>query len=132
MATFFRGISFPLFKIVATGIGAVPLSFILEACVTFTALAWIRVAGKRRHSLAYLVRPAHLRHDGILATLLIGGTLFSNYVIRGMSVFLLSLLGNLQSIVTLFLSIWTHQEKRSRKQQVGIALVFLSIAAARL
>ena len=49
-----------------------------------------------------------------------------------MSVFLLSLLGNLQFIVTLSLSIWIHQEKRSRKQQVGIARVFRSIAAARL
>lgn len=132
MATFFWGITYPLFKVYAPSIGAVPLSFILETCVSFAALIWINVSVKSKYSLKELIRLEQLKHYTILGTLLIGGTLFSNIAIQKISVLHLSIVNNLQFIVAVLLSVLLYKERLSSKQLFGIVFIFLSILMTQL
>ncbi len=126
LATFFWGITYPLFKFVSPRIGAIPLSFILESAVTVFAIIW--ALGKRESiSIRQVLSFESLKHYVVLAGLLIGGTLFFNLAIQNLSVLTLNLLSNLQIVVSVLIGILVFKEKLNRRQFIGILLIFLSI-----
>ncbi len=126
LATFFWGITYPLFKFVSPGIGAIPLSFILEAAVTVSAIIWA-LGKKERINIRQVLSFESLKHYVVLAGLLIGGTLFFNLAIQNLSVLTLNLLSNLQIVVAVLIGILVFKEKLNQRQFIGIALIFLSI-----
>lgn len=126
LATFFWGITYPLFKFVSPIVGAIPLSFILEFSVTIAAIIWAII--QRKHlNLFKLLSKDHIKHYIVLAMLLIGGTLFFNLAVQSLPVLLLNILSNLQLVVSLLLGIWIYQERLNYKQFIGIILIFISI-----
>lgn len=126
LATFFWGITYPLFKFVSPSIGAIPLSFILEAAVTVSAIIWA-LGKKERINIRQVLSFESLKHYVVLAGLLIGGTLFFNLAIQNLSVLTLNLLSNLQIVVAVLIGILVFKEKLNQRQFIGIALIFLSI-----
>lgn len=125
LASFFWGITYPLFKFVSPAIGAIPLSFILETCVTCSAIVWALSKSKNAVISKYL-KPKLFKHYLILATLLIGGTLFFNLAIQNISVLSLNILSNLQIVVAVSIGLWVYKETVNRKQITGIILILLS------
>lgn len=126
LATFFWGITYPLFKFVSPSIGAIPLSFILEAAVTVSAIIWA-LGKKERINIRQVLSFESLKHYVVLAGLLIGGTLFFNLAIQNLSVLTLNLLSNLQIVVAVLIGILVFKEKLNQRQFIGIAFIFLSI-----
>ncbi|MCK9291863.1 MAG: GRP family sugar transporter [Bacteroidales bacterium] len=126
LATFFWGITYPLFKFVSPIIGALPLSFILEFSVTISALIWA-ISKKKSIALQQLLSIKNLTHYFVLAGLLIGGTLFFNLAIQSLSVLTLNILSNLQLVVSVLIGIVVFKEKLSQKQLSGIILILISI-----
>lgn len=134
LASLFWGVTYPLFKIVSPSIGALPLSFIMESCVSFMAFFWVILSPKntlQKSDSLPLFGNIQLRHYAVLAVLLIGGTLFFNLAIQNISVLKLNLVGNFQYIVSIFLAIAFYKESLTIQQIIGILLIFLSIAAAQ-
>lgn len=134
LASLFWGVTYPLFKFVSPSIGALPLSFILESCVSFMAFFWVVLSKKnirQKSDSLPLFGKIQLRHYTVLALLLIGGTLFFNLAIQNLSVFKLNLIGNFQCIVSIFLAIAFYKERLSMQQILGILLIFLSIASTQ-
>lgn len=130
LASFFWGISYPLFKFASPAVGALPLSFILEAAVTLTSLIWIATSSDKI-SVSELLHKRLLKHYGILSLLLVGGTLFFNLAIQQISVLKLDLLSNFQIVVSIVLGILIYREKLTKQQIIGIALILLSIALSQ-
>lgn len=126
LASFFWGITYPLFKFVSPVVGAIPLSFILELCVTISAIIWAFIQNKNINLLNLLTKQ-HSKHYIILAMLLIGGTLFFNLAIQNLSVLSLNILANLQLVVSLVIGILIYKEHLKHKQLIGIILIFISI-----
>lgn len=134
LASLFWGVTYPLFKFVSPSIGALPLSFILESCVSFMAFFWVILSKKnirQKSDSLPLFGKIQLRHYTVLALLLIGGTLFFNLAIQNLSVFKLNLIGNFQCIVSIFLATDFYKERLSTQQILGILLIFLSIASTQ-
>ena len=127
LASLFWGVTYPLFKFLSPTIGVLPLSFILESCVTLMAMFWALNSKKNRNPKP-LFGKVQLRHYLVLALLLIGGTLFFNLAIQNLSVFNLNLIGNFQYIVSIALAIFIYSEQLAKHQIFGIFLIFLSIA----
>jgi len=68
LASFFWGVTYPLFKFASPAVGALPLSFILETAVTLTALVWITTS-RDKITVTQLLHKKLLKHYGILALL---------------------------------------------------------------
>ena len=130
LASFFWGITYPLFKFASPAVGALPLSFILEAAVTLIALIWITTSSNKV-SISELLHKRLLKHYGVLSLLLVGGTLFFNLAILQISVLNLDLLSNFQIVVSIVLGILIYREKLAKQQMIGIALILLSIAISQ-
>lgn len=130
LASFFWGITYPLFKFASPAVGALPLSFILETAVTLTSLIWIATSSDKI-SVSELLHKRLLKHYGILSFLLVGGTLFFNLAIQQISVLKLDLLSNFQIVVSIVLGIFIYREKLTKQQIIGIALILLSIALSQ-
>jgi drug/metabolite transporter (DMT)-like permease len=130
LASFFWGATYPLFKFASPAVGALPLSFILEATVTAVAFVWV-LTRKEKRSTVKLLSQAQLKHYGILALLLIGGTLFFNLAIQQVSVLSLNLIGNFQFVVSIVLGMLIYREKLTPRQFMGIALILLAIASTQ-
>ncbi len=126
LASFFWGITYPLFKFVSPIVGAIPLSFILEFCVTISAIIWALIQNKKI-LLSNLLTKEHIKHYIILAMLLIGGTLFFNLAIQRLTVLSLNILANLQLVVSLLIGFFVYKEHLRHKQIIGIILIFISI-----
>ncbi len=130
LASFFWGITYPLFKFASPAVGALPLSFILEAAVTLIALIWITTSSNKV-SISELLHTRLLKHYGVLSLLLVGGTLFFNLAILQISVLNLDILSNFQIVVSIVLGIFIYREKLTKQQMVGIALILLSIGLSQ-
>jgi drug/metabolite transporter (DMT)-like permease len=130
LASFFWGITYPLFKFASPAVGALPLSFILEAAVTLIALIWITTSSNKV-SISELLQTRLLKHYGVLSLLLVGGTLFFNLAILQISVLNLDILSNFQIVVSIVLGIIIYREKLTKQQMVGIALILLSIGLSQ-
>jgi drug/metabolite transporter (DMT)-like permease len=130
LASFFWGATYPLFKFASPAVGALPLSFILETAVTAVAFVWV-LTRKEKRSTVKLLSQAQLKHYGILAVLLIGGTLFFNLAIQQVSVLSLNLIGNFQFVVSILLGMLIYREKLTPRQFMGIALILLAIASTQ-
>lgn len=131
LASFFWGITYPLFKFVSPTIGAIPLSLILEGCVTFIACVRILLFGDKifsKDSVAF----RNLKHYLILTLLLVGGTFSFNVSIQTLSVLYLNLLGNLQMLISILIGVMFFREDLSRKQVFGILFIFASILVPQL
>jgi len=126
LASFFWGITYPLFKFASPAVGALPLSCLLEVSVTAVSVVWI-LFNTEKDAKAELLSGKKIRHYFVLAGLLIGGTLFFNLAIQQVTVLHLDIIGNLQLIVSLILSTLLHREKVGTKQILGIILILLSI-----
>ncbi len=134
LASLFWGVTYPLFKFVSPSIGALPLSFILESCVSVMAFFWVILSKKnirQKSDSLPLFGKIQLLHYTVLALLLIGGTLFFNLAIQHISVFKLNLVGNFQYIVSIFLAIAFYKERLSTQQILGLLLIFCSIASTQ-
>ena len=120
--------TYALFKFSASWIGAIPLAFILECCVTITAFVWMifskSVPSKKNEYLS----AKNIKHYFILATLLVGGTLFFNLAIQQIPVLVINILGNFTLIVSVSAGILFYKERLTIKQLAGIGLVIVSIA----
>ena len=130
MASFFWGITYPLFKFISPAVGAIPLSFILELSVTIVALIWT-LNGIKKGSESAILKAKQYRHYCILAFLLVGGTFFFNLSIQKVSVLQLNLIGNFQFIVSIMLSLWIYKERLTPIQLSGIGLIFFSLVCAQ-
>jgi len=130
IASFFWGITYPLFKFASPAVGALPLSFILEAAVTLTSLVWI-LTSANKVPINTLLHKKLLKHYAILSLLLVGGTLFFNLAIQQISVLNMDILSNFQLTVSIILGIIIYQEKLTKQQIAGIALILLSIAISQ-
>jgi drug/metabolite transporter (DMT)-like permease len=130
LASSFWGATYPLFKFSSPAIGALPLSFILETAVTVTALVWITTS-RRKISVTQLLHKKLLKHYGVLALLLVGGTLFFNLAIQQVSVLSLNILGNFQFVVSIVLGMLIYREKLTPRQFIGIGLILLAIASTQ-
>lgn len=130
LASFFWGVTYPLFKLVSPKIGAIPLSFILESCVTFSAVIWAFNSHANMH-IKQSLQPKLIKHYVILSVLLIGGTLFFNLAIQGLSVLTLNLLSNFQLITTIAIGFVFYKERITINQTLGIVLIFLSIVLSQ-
>jgi drug/metabolite transporter (DMT)-like permease len=126
LASFFWGITYPLFKFVSPILGAIPLAFILESCVTCSAIVWASTRNKP-NSIKPRLNSEYFKHAFVLACLLIGGTLFFNLAIQNLSVLSLNILGHLQLIVSVSIGIFFYREKLTLKQIIGISLILISI-----
>jgi drug/metabolite transporter (DMT)-like permease len=130
LASLFWGATYPLFKFASPAVGALPLSFILETAVTAVTLVWV-LTRQEKQPISKLLSPAQLKHYGILALLLIGGTIFFNLAIQQVSVLSLNLLGNFQFIVSIVLGILIYREKLTLGQFIGVSLILLAIASTQ-
>jgi len=126
LASFFWGITYPLFKFISPSVGAIPLSFILEGSVMIMAFLWILLSGEQI-KIKQLSNIKYLKHYIVLALLLIGGTLFFNLAIQKLSVFNLNIIGNLQFIVSVLLSILVYKENLSFIQKIGLLTILFSV-----
>ena len=127
LASLFWGTTYALFKYAALWLGAIPLAFILECCVTITALVWMLFSKsgslKKNEQLSVI----NIKHYLILAVLLVGGTLFFNLAIQQIPVLVINILGNFTLVVSIGAGILFYKEKLSAKQIAGVSLIIISI-----
>lgn len=132
LAAFFWGVTYALFKYPARWLGAVPLAFILESCVMITALIWNLSVAAKTHRITAIHSTRPFLHYGLLAVLLVGGTLFFNLAIQLVDVLLLNITGNLSIITSVLLGSLLLHEKMSSRQVAGVILIILSLLAVQL
>jgi len=126
LASFFWGITYPLFKVLSPRIGALPLSFTLELCVILMAFLWV-LTSKGDTDRGQFLRKTSWKHYLILGFLLINGTLFLNLSIQQLTVLNLNIIGNFQYVTSITLAMIIYREKLSFLQVTGIALILFSI-----
>lgn len=130
LASFFWGITYPLFKFVSPIIGAIPLSLILEACVTLITIIWVSLKPKTVFSKD-LVNGKNLKHYLILSVLLVSGTFSFNLAIQKLSVLSLNLISNVQILTSILIGVLFYKEILSKKQILGIILILISITISQ-
>lgn len=130
LASFFWGITYPLFKFVSPIIGAIPLSLILEACVTLIAIIWVSLKQEIVFSKD-LLNYKNLKHYLILSILLVSGTFSFNLAIQKLSVLSLNLISNVQILISILMGVLFYKEKLSKKQILGIILILISISISQ-
>ena len=127
LASLFWGTTYALFKFSASWLGAIPLAFLLEFCVTLIALTWMYFS-----KLGTLINKEQLSiknvfHYCILAALLFGGTLFFNLAIQQIPILVMNILGNFTLIISITMGILFYKEKLSINQIAGVSLLLSSI-----
>jgi len=127
LASIFWGVTYSLFKISASWIGAIPLAFLLESSVTIIAFFWIQFNAIENHKKWDRFSFMNIKHYCILSGLLIGGTLFFNLSIQRIPILVINILGNFTLITSILVGILFIKEKLSVKQIIGILLLLLSI-----
>jgi drug/metabolite transporter (DMT)-like permease len=132
LAAFFWGVTYALFKYPARWLGAVPLAFILETCVMITALVWNLVVAEKQYRFYAQKSLKPFFHYGLLAILLVGGTLFFNLAIQLVDVLLLNITGNLSILTAVLLGPVLLKEKINTKQALGIVLIIVSLLLVQL
>ena len=128
LASLVWGTTYALFKFAASWLGAIPLAFILECCVTITALVWIRFSKSGSIKKNGQLSVKNIKHYFILAALLVGGTLFFNLAIQQIPVLVINIFGNFTLVVSISAGIIFYKEKLTAKQAAGVILVVISIA----
>lgn len=128
LASLVWGTTYALFKLSASWIGAIPLAFILECCVTITAFVWMIFSKSLHFKKKEQLSAKNIKHYFILAALLVGGTLFFNLAIQQIPVLVINILGNFTLVVSILAGIFFYKEKLTVKQVAGISLVIISIA----
>jgi drug/metabolite transporter (DMT)-like permease len=128
LASLFWGTTYALFKFSASWLGAIPLAFILECCVTITAFIWIKFSKSRSFKRKEQLSAKNIKHYLILAALLVSGTLFFNLAIQQIPVLVINILGNFTLVVSISAGLLFYKEKITVKQIAGISLVVISIA----
>lgn len=123
-ASFFWGISYALFKVVLTWVGAIQLAFILELTVAIMSFAWIIL---KKPKVNKIFSKTNLTHYIILAILLVGGTLFFNLAVQKIPILIINFFGNFTLIVSILLGILFYKEKLTIKQVVGVVLLVIAI-----
>jgi drug/metabolite transporter (DMT)-like permease len=127
MASFFWGISYTLFKFTVAWLGVIPFSFLLEFCVSVTAMVWhYRV--KKSWDLYTKLCKDQLIHYLILAILLLGGTLFYNLALQHLSMLTLNIIGPLQTVITIGMGIFFYKEHLTIRQFIGILLILSAVS----
>ncbi len=127
LASLVWGTSYALFKFAVAWVGAIPLAFILECCVTITACLWIVFTKSLLLKNVEGLSAKNIKHYLILASLVLGGTLCFNLALQKMPVLLLNVLGNFTLAVSVIIGLLFYKEKITIKQAVGISLIFISI-----
>lgn len=127
LASFFWGTTYALFKLSASWLGAIPLAFLLECCVTITAFFWMRFSKSGDFKKKEQLSAKNFKHYFILAALLVGGTLFFNLAIQQIPVLVINILGNFTLVVSVSAGLLFYREKLSTGQIAGISLVVISI-----
>jgi drug/metabolite transporter (DMT)-like permease len=128
LASLIWGTTYALFKFSASWLGAIPLAFILECCVTITAFAWMIFSKSSSFKKEEQLSFKNIKHYFILAVLLVGGTLFFNLSIQQIPVLVINILGNFTLVVSISAGLLFYKEKLTVKQVAGISLVVISIA----
>ena len=131
LASFIWGTTYALFKFSASWIGAIPLAFILECCVTITAFAWMALSKSNEFKREPPFSVCNIKNYIVLAILLVGGTLFFNLAIQQIPILVINILGNFTLVISIGASIIFYKEQLTKKQAVGIGLVVLSILLAQ-
>jgi|GEM_PF-347152 len=132
LAAMFWGTTYALFKYPVGWLGAVPLSFTLEACVTSSAFVWMLVTKTPvRHATSGAAAIA-FRHYGVLAALLLCGTLFYNLAIQRVPMLLLNITGYFTTITSVTLGVLLYKEKLKADQVVGILCLVASIVIVQV
>ncbi len=132
LASLFWGTTYALFKISASWLGAIPLAFILECCVAITALIWMLFSKSTSSKKSEQLSAKNIKHYFILASLLVGGTLFFNLAIQQIPVLVINILGNFTLVISISAGILFYKEKLSPKQIAGISLILISILIVQL
>lgn len=131
LASFFWGITYPFFKFLSPKIGALPISLILEFCVTIAALFWI-LNSNNKVAIIQQLRYSTFRHYLFLSFLLVGGTVFFNLAIQNLNLLSLSLLTNFQIVISLLIGIIAFKEDFKKNQIIGIILILTSISVSQI
>lgn len=127
LASLVWGTSYALFKFAVAWVGAIPLAFILECCVTITASLWILFTKSLFFKNTEGSSAKNIKQYLKLASLVVGGTLCFNLALQKMPVLLLNVLGNFTLAVSVIIGLLFYKEKITIKQAVGISLIFISI-----
>lgn len=127
LASLVWGTTYALFKFSASWIGAIPLAFILESCVTISAFMWMIFSKSFPQKRIDYLSPKNIKHYFVLATLLVGGTLFFNLAIQQIPVLVINILGNFTLIISISAGMLFYKERLTIKQLAGIGLVVISI-----
>lgn len=131
LASLVWGTTYALFKFSASWVGAIPLAFILECCVTLTAFIWMIFSKSLPLKKKEQLSAKNIKHYFILAALLFGGTLFFNLSIQQIPVLVINILGNFTLVVSISAGLFFYKEKLTVKQVAGICLVVISIAVVQ-
>lgn len=132
LAALFWGVTYALFKYPARWLGALPLAFILETCVTISALVWNLTAAEKKYRINKQKSIRSFSHYGLLAILLVAGTLFFNLAIQLVDVLVLNIAGNISIITSVVLGWLILNEKIEKRQLLGTALILVSLLLVQL
>lgn len=132
LASFFWGTTYALFRFPSSWMGAVPLAFILELCVTCSAAAWLMLSSKKVIPYKAALNRNNIRHYCILALLLLAGTLFFNLAIQRVPILLLNVTGSFTVVVSVACSALFYKEKLGRRQFIGIVLLIASLLVVQI
>ena len=111
LASLIWGTTYALLKFSASWLGAIPLAFILECCVTITAFIWIKLSKSPGFKRKEQLSAKNIKHYHILAALLVGGTLFFNLAIQQIPVLVINILGNFTLVISISAGILFYKEK---------------------
>jgi drug/metabolite transporter (DMT)-like permease len=132
LAACFWGVTYSLFKFAASWLGAIPLAFILESCVTITALVWMLITPSPSFKIREKLSAKNIQHYCTLAVLLVGGTLCFNLSIQQIPVLVINILGNFTLVVSITAGILFYKEKLTMQQLVGVGLLLGSIVIIQI
>jgi drug/metabolite transporter (DMT)-like permease len=136
LASFFWGVSYPLFKIPIKTIGILPFSFAVEFCITLFSFNIIILKRRSVSSFAmpkrHLFAKEHFQKKQIvqyftLAVLVFLGTCFVNMGLKETSIFSFIVLSNFGQIVSILLGYFIYSERLKRNEIIGVSLLFISI-----
>lgn len=123
IAAFFWGVSFALFGFPVKAIGVVTFSLILELTVCLCSIILFRIdTGKWSFPIKQIDNSIFL-----LAILGFGGVVFYNLSVLYLPISMISLLSMLTPIVSIVGASILFKERLTRKQYVGISVIFFGL-----
>lgn len=132
LAALFWGSSYTLFKYSSQWMGAIPLAFILEGSVVFTALIWLRLSDPNFFQMKYIFSSGNIKHYFILALFLLCGTLFFNLAVQNIPLLVINIFGFFTLFVSISTGIIFYKERLSVKQGLGVCCLLISILIVQL